>query len=115
MCLCRPGGLRLGEFVGLTLWKRLRADDHILRGQSHKYRFGFQQHAELGDDGRDEHCHHAGNIHFHIGKRFNEHEPNGDDHLHADRDECHRLDHFHCHGNCHRQHAEQANHQLLHS
>jgi len=35
--------------------------------------------------GGDQYCHHAGDIHLHIHKRFNEHEPNGDNHLHTDR------------------------------
>ena len=92
--LCRTGGLRLLDvFVEFALWKRLRADDHFLYGNSDQHQLRYKQHTELGGSRSDEYCHHAGDIHVHIGKRFNEHEPSGDDHLHADGDRCRRLDH----------------------
>jgi hypothetical protein len=55
----------------------------------------------LGDDWREQYCHHAGDIHFHIREWFDEREPNGDDHLHADCDQRVWLDHIHGkdHGN----------------
>ena len=81
------------HFVELVFWKRLHADNHFLHGGSDKHKLRCQQHTELGGDRSDEYCHHAGDIHLHIGERFNEHEPNGDDHLHADGDQCRRLDH----------------------
>ena len=74
--------------------------------------FGFQQYAELGDDRGDEYCHHAGDLHVHIRKWFDEREPNGDDHLHSDRYQCHGLDHVYA--DRYRKHAKQTNHQLLH-
>jgi len=86
--------LRL-EFVDLALWKRLRADNHFLLGEPDNHKLRYKQHTELGDGRRDESRHHAGDIHFHIGKRFNEHEPNRDDDLHADCDQCLWLDHIH--------------------
>jgi len=104
----RSGGLRLGEFAG----KRLRADDQLVHSQPHKHRFRFQQHAELGDDRGDEYCDHAGNIHVHIGKRFDEREPDGDDHLHADGHQRRRLGHGH--GNSYGKRGKQANDQLVH-
>ncbi len=113
MRLCRPGRLRLGGFAGLIFRKRLCADDHILRGQSHNYCFGYQQHVELGDNGSDEHCHYAGDVYVHIGERFDERKPDGNDHLHVDGDQCCRLDNFHGYGNRQRKLAEQASHQLL--
>jgi len=48
----------------------------------------------LDDNRGDEYCHHPGNIHVHIGERFNKREPNGNDDLHADCDQCLRLDHI---------------------
>ena len=44
-----------------------RTNNQLLHSQPRKYRFRFQQHAELGDERSDEYCHHAGDIHFHIG------------------------------------------------
>jgi hypothetical protein len=67
----------------------------------------------LGGRGSDEYCHHAGDIHVHIGKRFNQHEPDGDDHLHADRGERSRLDHVDA--NRYGKHGKQTNDQLFHS
>jgi hypothetical protein len=70
-----------------------QTNDQLLHGQSREHQLRFQQHAELGDDRRDEYRHRAGNIHVHIGERFNEREPNGDDHLHADGHQCGRFGH----------------------
>ena len=83
----------------VTVTAASKADDQLLHGEPHEHHFGFQQHAELGDDRGDEHCHHAGDIHVHIRERFDEREPDGDDHLHADGDQCRGLDHGH--GNSH--------------
>jgi hypothetical protein len=113
ICLCRPGGLRLDDFVEFALWKRPRADDHFLYGGSDKHKLRYRQHTELGGSWSDEYCHHAGDIHVHIGKRFNEHEPNRDDHLHADSNQYRWLDHVHA--NRYRKHGKQSNDQLLHS
>ena len=66
----------------------------------HKYYFGFQQHAELVDDWSNEYCHHARDIHLHICEWFDEREPNGDDHLHADCDQCLWLEHIHGKSHC---------------
>ncbi|MGA9805303.1 MAG: hypothetical protein WA383_06705 [Terriglobales bacterium] len=73
------------NLVELALWKRLGADDYLLYGGSDKHKLRYKQHTELDGSGGDQYCHHAGDIHLHIHKRFNEHEPNGDNHLHADR------------------------------
>ena len=72
----------------------------LLHRESHKYHFGFQQYAELGDDRGDEYCHHAGDIHVHIRDWFDEREPNGDDHLHSDGDQCRGLDYIHGKSHC---------------
>ena len=90
------------------------ADDRILCGEPIKHQLRHQQHAELGGNRGDEYCHYAGDIHLHIGKWFNEHESDGDDHLHADSDQFLWLGHLH--GNDHRygKHARQSNHQLVH-
>jgi hypothetical protein len=62
-----------------------QTNNRLLHSESHKYHFGFQQYAELGDDRGDEYCHHAGDIHVHIREWFNEREPDSDDRLHSDR------------------------------
>jgi hypothetical protein len=71
-----------------------QANDQFVHSQSYKHRFGFQQHAELGNLRRGEHRHYAGDIHLNIGKRLDQCETNDDDDLHADRDECRRLGHL---------------------
>jgi hypothetical protein len=97
------------EFV---LWKRLRADDHFVYGGTDKHKLRCQQHIELGDSRSDEYCHHARDIHVHIGKRLNEHEPDGDDHLHADGNQCRGRDHVYA--NRYRKcGGRQANDQLV--
>jgi len=103
--------LRL-DFAELALWKRLRADDYLLYGGSDKHKLRYKQRTELDGSRSDEYCHHAGDIHVHIGKRFNQHEPNGDDHLHADRNQCLWLDQIHgkSDGNCVRQSIGDNNH-----
>jgi len=89
----RPGELWIVQLFELVLWKSFRADDHLVCGESDKRKRRCQQHAELGDDRSHEDRHHAGDIHLDIGKRFSEHEPNGNDRLHADGNQCFRLDH----------------------
>ncbi len=85
--------MRIDDFVERAPRKRLRADDHFLHGGSDKHTLRYKQHTELGSNRSDEYCHHAGDIHVHIGKRFNQYEPSGDDHLHADSNQCRWLDH----------------------
>ena len=89
-----------------------QTNHQLFHSEPHKYHFGLQQHAELGDDRRDQYCHHAGDIHVHIGEWFDEREPNGDDHLHADGYQCRRLDHGHgkSHGNSVRRSIDDHNH-----
>ena len=113
ICLCRTGGLRRDDFVGLAHWKRLPANDHFVYGGSDKHQLRYKQHTELGGSRSDEYCHHAGDIHVHSGKRFNEREPNGDDHLFVDSNQRSWLDHVYA--NRHRKHGKQTNNQLLHS
>ena len=95
ICLCRTSRLRLDDRAELAFRKRLPADDHFLYGKSDKHKFRDRQHTKLGGSRSDEYCHHAGDIHVPIGKRFNEHEPNRDDHLHADGKQYRWLDHIH--------------------
>ena len=107
-CLCRACRLRNIDFVG---WKRLAADDYFLCRKPNWHKLRRNQHTELGDDSSDEHRHHAGDIHVHVCEWFHEREPNRNDHLHADCDQCRRLDH----SNGHRYHkrCNQTHHQLL--
>jgi hypothetical protein len=37
----------------------------------------------LDDNRSNQYCYHAGDIHVHVGKRFDKREPEGDDYLHA--------------------------------
>jgi hypothetical protein len=100
------------DFVEHALWKKLRADDHFFYGGSGKHKLRYKQHTELGGNRSDESCHHAGDIHVHIGKRFNEHEPNGDDHLHSDGNQRRWLDHVYANSYC--KHCQQTSDQLFH-
>jgi len=99
--IARTAGLR-HEFVELVLRKRLNADDHLLHGKPDKHECRHKQHTELGGSRSDEYRHHAGDFHFRIGERFNDDEPNGDDHLHADSNQCRRLGRVYA--NRHRKH-----------
>jgi hypothetical protein len=111
-------------------WKQLRANNQFVCSRSGKHKQRFQQHAELVDERRGEDCHHAWDIHVHIDKRFNYREPNGDDSLHPDSNQCCWLSHIYAnryrrrgkrtndrrfHGQCHnyrfrfQQHAELGN------
>ncbi len=69
---CWAGGLHLGDTVELVLWSRLNTGDYFLYGDSDKHKFRYKQHAELGDDWRGQHRHHARNVHVHISEWFNE-------------------------------------------
>ena len=82
--------LDFAEFVQ----SRFRTSDHFLCGDTDNYNFRYKQHLELGHYWGDQSCHHTGDIHVHIGERFDEHEPDGDDHLHVDCNQCRRLDHI---------------------
>ena len=81
------------DFVEFVLWTRLRADDYFVYCESNKHKQRCKQHIELGGNGSDKYSRHAGDIHVHSGERFNEHESNGDDHLHADCDQCRWVEH----------------------
>jgi hypothetical protein len=104
--------LWLVDVVERALWKRLSAGDHFLYGGSDKCKFRYQQHTKLDGNRGNEHRHHARDIHIHIGKRFNQHEPNGDDHLHSDSNQCLWLDYVY--GNRYRKHGKQTSDQRLH-
>ena len=99
------------QFVEFVI-KRVRADDHFLHSEPDKHKLRNKQHTELGGSRSDECRHHAGNIHFHIGEWFNQHEPNRDDHLHADSNQCHRLGHVY--GNRNRKNDRDTNDQFFH-
>jgi hypothetical protein len=105
--------LRIDDFVEHAPWKRLGADDYFLHGGSDKHKLGYKQHTELGGSRSDEYCHHAGDIHVDIGKRFNQYEPGGYDHLHPDSNQCRWLGHGYA--NRYRKHDEQTSDQLFHS
>jgi len=84
--------LRLFDLIFFLSWKDLRTDDCLLcRGTNSRDR-GYKQHTELGDNRSDEYCHCARNIHFYLRNWFHQRQPNGDDDLHADGNECRGLD-----------------------
>ena len=112
LCLCSTGGLRRLEIAGPADWTRLGTDDSLFCGQSGKHKLRCKQQAELGYDQGDEHRHHAGDLHINVGEWFDEREPNGDDDLYADSDECGRFCHIHC--DHYRNRGEQANDHLFH-
>src|SRR5208283_2122966 len=114
VCQSRPGGLRLGGFLGQLHRQRHRPGDHLFSGDPGKRQLRHQQHAEVGGNGRDKHQDYAGDLHRQLPKRFHQRQPNGHHDLHADRDQCHRLLHLRRHRDGHRNSAEQANDQLLH-
>ena len=88
--------------------KGVRADDHFFHGRSGKHKLRYNQHTELGVSGSDEYCHYSGDIHVHSGKRFHEHELNGDHQLQADRNQCQWVGHFY--SDRQRKHGSQTNH-----
>ena len=102
VCLRCIDGLRLAGFIQALSY------NHLLYGESGKPEPRLQQHAELGDDRSDRYRHHAGYIHVYLGKRFNNSEPDGDDHLHIDCDKYSRLGYIHSYR--HGKRAEQADH-----
>ena len=64
--------------------KRGKQTNHqLLHSPPHNYYFGHQQHTKLGYNRSNQYRHHAGDIHVHIRKWFDEREPDGDDYLHA--------------------------------
>jgi len=86
------------RLVGLIPWcllsrKSLRANDRFLYRGTDSPNLGSKQHSELGDNRSDEYCHYSRNIHIHIRDWFHRRQPNGDDSLHADRDERFGIDH----------------------
>ncbi len=99
-------------FPELALWKRFRADGHFLYGESDNHKLRYKQRTELGGHRSNDDCHHARDIHVHIGKRFDEYEPDGDDHLRAHCDQCLWLDHIYT--NRYRKTGKQTDHQLFH-
>jgi hypothetical protein len=54
----------------------------------------------LGDNRSNQYRHHAGDIHVHIRKWFDEREPDGDDHLHAHSNERRWFGHIHGKSHC---------------
>jgi len=105
--------LRVIDFVEVDLRSSLRANNYFIYSESDKHKFRDKLHPQLGGNRCDEHCHHAGNIHLHIGKRLNQHESNGDYYLHVNRKQHRCLDHLYL--NRHRKYVRQTNDQLLHS
>ena len=106
--LCRTGGLRGNEPVSR---KGVRADDHFFHGRSGKHKLRYNQHTELGVSGSGEYCDYTGHIHVYSGKRVHEREPDGDNHLHADRNQCQWVGHIH--RDRHRKHGSQTNRWFL--
>lgn len=101
------------EFIEFVLWKRLPADDQFFCGEPDRHKLRRKQHVELGGNRSDERRYYAGDLHFDICKRFNQREPDRDDHLHADRNQCRRLGHVF--SNRYREHDRQTDDQFLHS
>ena len=83
---------RDGELVGLVSRHRFHAVDRILCGESDKYQPWREQHFELGDEWRNDDFDFPWWVQLRFRKRFNEREPNGDDDLHPQGDQCFRLD-----------------------
>ena len=104
--------MQLDDFADDSPWKWLRANNQFVCGRSGKHKLRFQQHAELDDERSGDYCHHAGNIHVHIGEWFDQRESNVDNHLHAHGDQCHWLNHV-C-ANRYGKHGKQTDDQLLH-
>lgn len=77
-----------------------QTNHQLVHSERHKYHFGLQQHAELGDEWRDQHRYHAGNVHVYISEWFNEREPDRDDYLHVDGFRRSRLNHVDGTGHC---------------
>jgi hypothetical protein len=61
----------------------------------------------------NEHRHRARNIYVHVCKWFHEHEPDGDDHLHADGDKFRWVRDLYGYGHC--KHGRQTSDQFVHS
>jgi hypothetical protein len=70
----------------------IKADDHFVYGKSPEHQFWFEQHAELEYNRGDESCDYAGIVYIHSGEQFYEREPDGYDDLHADSEQCYRLE-----------------------
>ena len=84
--------MQLVDVTDAFPWKWLCANDQFVCGRTGKSNPRFQQqHAELVDERSDERCHHARDIHFHIGERFNERESNGDDYIYPYSNQCRWL------------------------
>jgi hypothetical protein len=105
--------LRGVDFGERILWQKIHAYDLFLHGGSGKHKLRYEHHTELGGGRSGEHYYHAGDIHVHIAERFNEHEPNGDDHLYPGGNQCRRLDYV-C-GDRYRKSGKQTSDQLVHS
>ena len=105
--------MRCGDFIYVVLWNGRCTSDHFLHGESDKHRLRYKQHTQLDGNGSNEYCHYAGDIYVYIGKRLNEHEPNGDDHLHADCDQCQRL--LYVYSKHYIEYFRQTDDQFLHS
>src|SRR5208337_1414870 len=95
VCQSRPGGLRLGGFLGQLHRQRHRPGDHLFSGDPGKRQLRHQQHADVGNQRRSHHRHHTGNLHLHTGKRFHQRQPNNNDNLHADSNQQRWLNHLH--------------------
>jgi hypothetical protein len=88
-----------------------QAYHQFLHGQSYEHFFGFQQHAELGDNWGDKYFHYARDIHIDIPEWFDECEPDRNDHLHANCDQHFWLRNFHdkSHAKCPRRSIDYNN------
>jgi hypothetical protein len=87
----------LRRLFGLISWgllsrKDLRANDRFLCRGTASHNLGGNEHTELGDSRSDEYCHYARNIHIYLCNWFHWRQPNGDDSLHTDGDECLGID-----------------------
>jgi len=91
--LHRPDELRRKDFRERASRNGVRAHDHLLFGESSKHQLRHKQHSELGDQRRNGNFDLPRNIHLHIGERYNECEPNGDDDLYLDSHQCCWLEH----------------------
>ncbi len=104
--------MQLVDFADDFSWKWLCANDQFVCGRSGEHGLWRKQHAELVDEWSDKHFHHAGDVHVHVSERLDKRKPNGDDHLHADRNRRRRLNHIY--SDRYGKQATDTNGQLLH-
>ena len=83
--------MRLEDWLEFVFPNRLRTSDYFVYSESAQHQLRLEQYLNVGGDRSDGYCHQAGDIYVHIGEWFDEREPDGNDDLYADSDQCLRL------------------------